>query len=93
MTCREFVELIRAQLDNELDFNDDTRFDQHISVCSKCAAYLDGYRQTIAATRKAFSSPHRSDEDSDLPEDLVEQIMNSKRSFPSRVLKKSSNSQ
>ena len=84
MTCREFVELIRARLDNELDFNDGIRFDQHISVCSKCAAYLDGYRQTIAATRRAFSSPDRSDEDSDLPEALVEQIMNSKRSFPGR---------
>ena len=84
MTCREFVELIRARLDKESDFNEGIRFDHHASVCTKCAAYLDTYRQTIAATRRAFSSPDRSDEDSDLPEALVEQIMNSKRSFPRR---------
>ena len=78
MTCREFVELIRARLDSELNFNECIRFDQHVSNCSKCAAYLDGYRQTIAATRRAFSSPDLSSEDPELTEDLVEQIINSR---------------
>ena len=78
MTCREFVELIRARLDHELDLNEVTRFDQHASVCSKCAAYLDGYRQTVEVTRRAFSSPDLSDEDSELSEDLVGQIISSR---------------
>jgi hypothetical protein len=79
MTCREFVELIRARLDHELEFSECIRFDQHASVCTRCATYLDGYRQTIAETRRAFSSPDLSDEDSEITEDLVEQIINSKR--------------
>ena len=77
MTCREFVELIRARLDHELEFNECIRFDEHASVCSKCAAYLAGYRQTVEVTRRAFSSPDLSDEDSELTEDLVGKIMNS----------------
>ena len=84
MTCREFVELIRARLDNELDLNEGTRFDQHASVCTECARYMDGYRQTIAATKRAFNSPDLSDEDSDLTEDLVERIINHKRRVPMR---------
>jgi len=78
MTCREFVELIRARLDNELDFKEYIRFDQHASVCTRCATYLDGYRQTMAATRRAFSSPDLSNEDSELTQDLVKQIINSR---------------
>ena len=77
MTCREFVDLIRARLDNELDLNEVIRFDQHASVCTECSTYMDGYRQTIAATKRAFNSPDLSDEDSDLTEDLIKQIINS----------------
>ena len=84
MTCREFVELIRARLDHELGFNECIRFDQHASICTTCAAYLDGYRQTVAATKRAFNSPDLSDEDSDLTEDLVEQIIDYKRGVPVR---------
>jgi hypothetical protein len=78
MTCREFVELIRARLDHELEFNKCIRFDPHASVCGKCAAYLDGYRQTIEVTRRALCSPDLSDEDSELTDGLVEKIINSK---------------
>ena len=84
MTCREFAKLIRARLDNELDLNEVIRFDQHASVCAECATYMDGYRQTIAATKRAFNSPDLSDEDSDLTEDLVEQIIDYKRGVPMR---------
>ena len=79
MTCREFVELIRARLDNELDLNKAIRFDQHASVCNECATYMDNYRQTISATKKAFNSLDLNDEDSDLTEGLVEQIIDYKR--------------
>ena len=78
MTCREFVESICARLNHELEFNQYIRFEQHASVCTRCATYLDGYRQTVAATKRAFNSPDLSDEDSDLTEDLVEQIINSR---------------
>ena len=84
MTCREFAELIRVRLDNELDLNEVIRFDQHASVCTECSTYMDGYRQTIAATKKAFNSPDLSDEDPDLTEDLVEQIIDYKRGVPMR---------
>ena len=84
MTCREFVELIHARLDNELDLNEVIRFDQHASVCAECATYMDDYRQTISATKKAFNSLDLNDEDSDLTEDLVEHIINCKRRAPVR---------
>ena len=84
MTCREFVELIRARLDKELELNDSQRFDQHASACRKCAAYLDDYRRTIATTTKAFNSQDGCDEDAELPEALVQQIINAGRRFSTR---------
>jgi hypothetical protein len=84
MTCREFAELIRVRLDNELDLNEVIRFDQHASVCNECATYMDNYRQTISATKKAFNSLDLNDEDSDLTEGLVEQIIDYKRGVPMR---------
>jgi anti-sigma factor RsiW len=53
-------------------------FDRHLSRCPNCRAYLSNYRDTIALGRRAFA-----DEDGelppDVPEDLVQGILASRR--------------
>lgn len=48
ITCREFVELVTEYLEDRLDTETRTRFDQHVAVCPGCARYLDQIR---ASTR------------------------------------------
>ncbi len=48
LPCQELVELVTAYLDDELDAETQTRFEQHIAHCSGCANYLQQFRQTIS---------------------------------------------
>jgi anti-sigma factor RsiW len=47
LPCQELVELVTAYLDGELDAETQARFEEHISGCSGCAAYLEQFRETI----------------------------------------------
>jgi anti-sigma factor RsiW len=40
VTCREVVELMTDYLDNSLSPRDRARFEQHLSGCDGCTAYL-----------------------------------------------------
>jgi anti-sigma factor RsiW len=50
MPCREFVECITAYLDGTLAPEDRRRFDEHLSVCPHCTAYLDQMRTVLRLT-------------------------------------------
>ncbi len=41
ITCREFVELVTEYLENRLDAQSRTRFEEHVAECPGCARYLD----------------------------------------------------
>lgn len=47
LECQEFVELVTAFLDGELDDEGERRFVDHVALCDGCDRYLDQYRQTI----------------------------------------------
>lgn len=49
MPCREVVELITEYLEGGLSPLDRVRFEAHLEACEPCRAYLDQFRQTIAA--------------------------------------------
>jgi anti-sigma factor RsiW len=49
LTCKELTELITDYLEERLSQADRIRFEQHLSVCSGCVAYLDQMRVTIQA--------------------------------------------
>jgi anti-sigma factor RsiW len=79
VTCREFAEFIADFLDGELPAVERQHFERHLSRCVSCTRYLDGYRQSVALGKRAFD-----DEDaevpSDVPEELVEAILLTRRS-------------
>lgn len=49
MSCDEFVELVTAYLDGELNDADERRFVEHLTECDGCGRYLDQIRQTLRA--------------------------------------------
>jgi anti-sigma factor RsiW len=50
LSCREFVELVTDYLEGALPKEERLRFDDHISRCDGCTAYLEQIRQTVAVT-------------------------------------------
>jgi anti-sigma factor RsiW len=46
ITCREFVELVTEYLEDRLDPETRTRFEQHVAVCPGCSRYLDQIRSS-----------------------------------------------
>ena len=79
MTCREFADFIADFLDGELPAVARRQFERHLTRCVNCSRYLDGYRQSIALGKRAFD-----DDDAplpaDVPEELVDAILSTRRS-------------
>ena len=50
LTCAELVELVSDYIEGALAFDDRVRFEEHLTICSGCANYLDQMRMTIALT-------------------------------------------
>ncbi len=50
LTCQQLVELVTEYLEGALSAADTERFEQHLTECNGCGAYLDQIRTTIALT-------------------------------------------
>jgi anti-sigma factor RsiW len=47
LSCQELVELVTAYLEGALPPEDAARFEQHITGCDGCSAYVEQMRATI----------------------------------------------
>ena len=79
MTCREFADFMADYLSGELSPETRAQFERHLHVCSNCVAYLSNYRDTVALGRQAFTDDDATVPD-DVPDDLVQAILASRRS-------------
>jgi anti-sigma factor RsiW len=79
VTCREIADFLLAYVDGVLSPAARDAFDAHLGLCPDCVAYLQQYRDTIAAAPAAFAG----DEPADVPEDLVRAILASRAAIPS----------
>jgi anti-sigma factor RsiW len=65
MTCSEFVELVTAYLEGDLDPDTEARFVEHLALCEGCERYLDQFRTTIGELgtlpEKSLSEPGQDD--------------------------------
>jgi anti-sigma factor RsiW len=50
MTCQELVEVVTDYLEGSLSAADRQRFENHLSGCGGCRAYLEQMRVTISLT-------------------------------------------
>jgi anti-sigma factor RsiW len=73
MRCREVVELMTAYLDGALSAADRARFEQHISGCDGCRAYLAQLRTAGMLMGRVADEP--------MPEQLKAELMNAFRSW------------
>jgi anti-sigma factor RsiW len=78
MTCREFVEFLWRYTANELSPEERATFDAHIAACRHCEKYLRSYRETIRVEKKALLESDDS-VPAEVPEDLIEAILASRR--------------
>ena len=80
LTCRDFVEVIMAFLDGELDTAQRACFYAHMNACPACVCYLDSYKTTVALG-KSICEPEELDGPvpGDVPEELVQAVLAARR--------------
>ena len=78
VTCRDFADFLLSYADGELAQPEGDAFDAHLAICPDCMRYLAQYLDTIAAAPDAFGD----DGFADVPEDLVQAIVASRRGTP-----------
>jgi anti-sigma factor RsiW len=49
LSCQEVVELVTDYLEGRLSRSDRRRFEQHLSACDGCTAYVEQMRLTLRA--------------------------------------------
>ncbi len=47
LTCREFVEIVTAYLDDALPAEDRVRFEEHMKTCVGCDTFFDQIKETV----------------------------------------------
>lgn len=52
LNCDEFVELVTAYLEGDLDAETEQRVVEHLAVCDGCDRYLDQIRVTVRTVAK-----------------------------------------
>ncbi|HMF42305.1 MAG TPA: zf-HC2 domain-containing protein [Polyangia bacterium] len=63
LVCREVVELVTEYLGGTLAAADRARFDQHLSSCPPCTAYLAQVRTTLSLAAEVGSTAEPTDGD------------------------------
>jgi predicted anti-sigma-YlaC factor YlaD len=48
LTCAKLAELVSDYIEGALALDDRVRFEEHLTICSGCANYLNQMRTTIA---------------------------------------------
>lgn len=71
MTCKEFVDFIRAYRDGELSGESLRVFEDHITKCAPCKVYLREYGEIVALAKGAYAEP-----DDEVPPQVPPEIVN-----------------
>jgi len=74
MTCQDFIEFLLDYLDGGLSNAQKALFEEHLSVCRSCVAYLSNYRDTVELSKAALSDPEGPVPE-EVPEDLVAAVL------------------
>ena len=74
MTCREATEFLSDFLAGELAGPVAADFQAHLGRCANCRAFLEQFRNTIAAEADAFASED-ADASTVMPDELVRGIV------------------
>jgi anti-sigma factor RsiW len=78
VTCREFADFIADYFSNELAAEIRARFDRHLQLCPNCRRYLRSYQESVTLAKATFSTD-QSPVPADVPEQLVQAILDARR--------------
>ncbi len=73
LTCEELDQFIVDYFDGKLTFWQRFKFRFHVLLCSKCQAFLDGYRKTLVLEKQTAAPEAPAIEQA--PEDLIRAIL------------------
>lgn len=74
ITCRELISFLIDYLEDTLPPGEKQRFDEHLSLCQSCVAYLRTYEITLRMEKGV------SLEECEVPEELVRAVISSRGS-------------
>ena len=72
MTCRDVIEFLAEYIEGALPESERALFEEHLSLCRDCVAYLNTYRQTVLLEKQAFDDESKA---SEVPAELVSAIL------------------
>jgi anti-sigma factor RsiW len=78
MTCKDFIIFLMNYLDGGLPPAQHGAFEEHLSRCESCVAYLSNYRDTVELSKAAMCDPEGPVPD-EVPEDLVAAVLASRK--------------
>lgn len=78
ITCRELVEFLMTYLDGELPLSQRARIRLHLAFCADCRRYVASYETAVRLGKQALT-PSEDPVPSDVPEELVRLILESRR--------------
>ncbi len=78
MTCQELIEFLMDYVDGDLPPAEHGRFEEHLGLCTDCRTYVTSYRETVRLG-KMICRPGRDELPEDVPEDLVQAILEARR--------------
>jgi len=78
MTCKDFIEFLLDYIEGGLPKAQQALFEEHLSVCSSCVAYLSNYRDTLALSKAAFFESDGPVPE-EVPEDLVAAVLSARK--------------
>lgn len=78
MTCKELIDFLMGYVDGELPAKEGRLFEEHLNACPDCTAYLSSYREVVRLG-KMICQPDEGELPPDVPEDLVEAILEARR--------------
>ena len=80
LSCREFIQFLDEYVDEYQSPDVRAKFEHHLAACPYCVDYLKTYRDTIALARGACADDPSMLPPDDIPEKLIEIILNSRPS-------------
>jgi anti-sigma factor RsiW len=78
MTCKYFIEFLHQYVEDTLPEAERARFEEHLSLCRSCVAYLSNYRDTMGLAKLVFRDPE-GPIPQDVPEELVAAILSARK--------------
>jgi anti-sigma factor RsiW len=75
VSCREFADFVMDYFDGQLADATRARFDEHLTLCPDCVAYLRQYHDAVQAGQAAFDDELPAS----IPDDLVQAILHARQ--------------